>query len=133
MKPGTRVGCDFAHAIVDDHTRLAYVELHDDEKAPTVTPIRAVNLLGRTARRRGSGRGDRDTLAVQIRQVGFFWPGMYVDRAVPPQPGPPRRPRMRAATVAVPGESVPLRERRPCHCKPLASKIDASVKMGRMN
>jgi transposase InsO family protein len=31
------VGYDFAHAIVDDHSRLAYVELHDDEKAETVT------------------------------------------------------------------------------------------------
>ena len=33
----TRVGYDYAHAIVDDHTRLAYVELHNDEKAATVT------------------------------------------------------------------------------------------------
>src|SRR5262245_31279308 len=33
----TLVGYDFAHAIVDDHSRLAYVELHDDEKAATVT------------------------------------------------------------------------------------------------
>jgi transposase InsO family protein len=31
------VGYDFAHAIVDDHSRLAYVELHKDEKAATVT------------------------------------------------------------------------------------------------
>jgi transposase InsO family protein len=31
------IGYDFAHAIVDDHSRLAYVELHDDEKAATVT------------------------------------------------------------------------------------------------
>ena len=31
------VGSDYAHAIVDDHTRLAYVELHDNEKATTVT------------------------------------------------------------------------------------------------
>jgi transposase len=37
MRPETRVGYDFAHAIVDDHSRLAYVELHDDEKAETVT------------------------------------------------------------------------------------------------
>jgi transposase InsO family protein len=37
MEPGTRVGFDFAHAIVDDHSRLAYVELHTDEKAATVT------------------------------------------------------------------------------------------------
>jgi len=33
----TRVGYDYAHAIVDDHSRLAFVELHDDEKAQTVT------------------------------------------------------------------------------------------------
>ncbi len=37
MRPKTRVGYDYAHAIVDDHSRLAYVELHDDEKAATVT------------------------------------------------------------------------------------------------
>ena len=29
-------GYSYAHAIVDDHTRLAYVELHDDERADTV-------------------------------------------------------------------------------------------------
>jgi transposase InsO family protein len=33
----TRVGYDYAHAIVDDHSRLAFVELHDDEKSVTVT------------------------------------------------------------------------------------------------
>jgi transposase InsO family protein len=33
----SRVGYDYAHAIVDDHSRLAYVELHPDEKAATVT------------------------------------------------------------------------------------------------
>jgi transposase InsO family protein len=33
----SRIGYDFAHAIVDDHSRLAYVELHQDEKAATVT------------------------------------------------------------------------------------------------
>src|SRR5213594_870262 len=37
MRPETRVGCDYAHAIVDDHSRLAYVELHGDERAQTVT------------------------------------------------------------------------------------------------
>ena len=37
MAPETRVGYDFCHAIVDDHTRLAYVELHPDERAQTVT------------------------------------------------------------------------------------------------
>jgi transposase InsO family protein len=37
MRPETRVGYDYVHAIVDDHSRLAYVELHDDERASTVT------------------------------------------------------------------------------------------------
>ena len=37
MRPETRVGYDYAHAIVDDHSRLAYVELHPDERAVTVT------------------------------------------------------------------------------------------------
>jgi transposase InsO family protein len=31
------LGYDYGHAIVDDHSRLAYVELHDDERAATVT------------------------------------------------------------------------------------------------
>jgi transposase InsO family protein len=37
MRAETRVGCDYAHAILDDHSRLAFVELHEDEKAATVT------------------------------------------------------------------------------------------------
>jgi transposase InsO family protein len=31
-----RVGYDYAHAIVDDHSRFAYAELLDDERAETV-------------------------------------------------------------------------------------------------
>jgi transposase InsO family protein len=32
----TRIGYDFAHAVVDDHSRLAYAELLPDERAVTV-------------------------------------------------------------------------------------------------
>jgi len=31
-----RDGLDIVHAIIDDHSRLAYAEIHDDAKAPTV-------------------------------------------------------------------------------------------------
>jgi transposase InsO family protein len=31
-----RVGYEFAHSIIDDHTRVAYTELHPDERAATV-------------------------------------------------------------------------------------------------
>jgi transposase InsO family protein len=45
MRPQTRVGYDYAHALVDDHSRLAYVELHDDERAATVTAFLARALV----------------------------------------------------------------------------------------
>jgi transposase InsO family protein len=32
-----RVGWEYVHSIVDDRSRLAYSEIHDDETAPTVT------------------------------------------------------------------------------------------------
>jgi len=32
-----RVGWEFCHSIIDDHSRLAYTELHRDEQAATVT------------------------------------------------------------------------------------------------
>jgi transposase InsO family protein len=56
MRPQTRVGYDYAHALVDDRSRLAYVELHDDERATTVTAFleRALAFFaehGITARR----------------------------------------------------------------------------------
>jgi len=31
------IGWEFCHSTIDDHTRLAYTEIHPDEKAPTVT------------------------------------------------------------------------------------------------
>jgi transposase InsO family protein len=36
-----RVGYDFVHAVVDDHSRLAYAEIHDDERAQTVVAFLA--------------------------------------------------------------------------------------------
>jgi transposase InsO family protein len=56
MRPETRVGYDYAHAIVDDHSRLAYVELHPDERAATVTgfverALRFYERQGITAKR----------------------------------------------------------------------------------
>jgi hypothetical protein len=49
MSAETRVGYDFAHAIVDDHSRLAYVELLPVEKAASITP---------SSRARSAGSGD---------------------------------------------------------------------------
>ena len=45
MRPETRVGYDFAHAIVDDHSRLAYVELHNDETRSDSHRLRCAGAL----------------------------------------------------------------------------------------
>ena len=34
-KRNTKIGFDFVHSMVDDHTRLAYSEIHDDERGDT--------------------------------------------------------------------------------------------------
>jgi transposase len=34
-RAGTRVGSEYVHAAIDDHTRLAYAEIHSDEKTTT--------------------------------------------------------------------------------------------------
>ena len=63
MSAETRVGYDYAHAIVDDHSRLAYVELHDDERAATVTGFveraLAFYVKNRSLRELLTGRGIR--------------------------------------------------------------------------
>ena len=37
LEKRARVGWEFCHSIIDHHTRLAYTEIHPDEKAATVT------------------------------------------------------------------------------------------------
>jgi len=39
-----RIGFDYVHSLVDDHSRLAYSEIHDDEQGPT-----CANFLMRAA------------------------------------------------------------------------------------
>lgn len=36
-KKRAKIGFDYVHSVVDDHTRLAYSEIHDDEQGATVT------------------------------------------------------------------------------------------------
>jgi transposase InsO family protein len=41
MRSETRVGYDFVHAVVDDHSRLAYAEIHPDERTATAVAFLA--------------------------------------------------------------------------------------------
>ena len=56
----TKIGYDYVHTAIDDHTRLAYCEIHDDEKDPTCAGVPAPRAgLVRRPRRRRSPRPDR--------------------------------------------------------------------------
>jgi transposase len=76
MRARTRVGYDYAHAIVDDHSRLAYVELHADERASTVTrfverALRYFDQHGITAKRLMT---DNAFAYVKNRSRASSWP-----------------------------------------------------------
>jgi transposase InsO family protein len=51
------LGFDYVHAVIDDHSRLAYAEIHDDEKGATAAAVllRAAEFFGRN----GISRIDR--------------------------------------------------------------------------
>ena len=52
-----RIGFDYVHSVVDDHSRLAYSEILDDEKADTCAAFfeRAVDVLRRPRHHRSNG------------------------------------------------------------------------------
>ena len=66
-----RVGWEFVHSIVDDCSRLAYSEIHDDEKAATVTAFteRALDFFL-----------DHGIVAERLMTDNWLGPGAAVDR-----------------------------------------------------
>jgi hypothetical protein len=53
-----RVGCEFAHSAIDDHSRLVSTELHRDEKVATVAAVtaRAIAFFAGHGSRSSAGR-----------------------------------------------------------------------------
>ena len=96
----TRVGYDFAHAIVDDHSRLAYVELHDDEKAATVTGF-VERALAFFAEHGIIGEAADDRQRLQLRQEPL------AARAARPPRHPPPDHRALPATHQRQGRALP--------------------------
>ena len=85
-----RVGYEFAHSIVDDHTRLAYSELHPDERAETVVAFTARALaffeeLGISPRRLMTDNAFVYTKAAELR-------ALLAKRAIGHLTTQPRRP-----------------------------------------
>ena len=87
-------GYDYAHAIVDDHTRLAYVELLDDERAATVVAFtkRALRFF--------------EEHGIQLRRL-------MTDKRLGLHPQPrPTQPAQRAWDQADPHETLPATHER---------------------
>jgi transposase InsO family protein len=86
-----RVGWEFCHSMIDDHSRLAYTEIHPDEKAPTVVAFteRALAFFadhGITAR-----RVQTDNAWTYIHNRGLR--ELFCDRAIAHRTIPPRTPK----------------------------------------
>ncbi|MBA3366545.1 MAG: transposase, partial [Actinobacteria bacterium] len=110
MRPETRVGYDYAHAIVDDHSRLAYVELHDDEKAATVTAFveRALSFFaehGIIAKRLMTDNGFSYVKNRSLREL-LTHEGTRHLTTEPPQPRSPMRLHYRHGDMGALPESV---------------------------
>ena len=86
-----RVGWEFCHSMIDDHSRLAYTEIHRDEQAATVTAFveRALDWFaghGISARRLQT-----DNAWTYVRNRGLR--DLLAERAIPHRTIPPRTPK----------------------------------------
>jgi transposase len=86
-----RVGWEFCHSMIDDHSRLAYTEIHPDENAATVTAFveRALGFFagyGITAK-----RVQTDNAFVYVRNRSLR--ELLADRGIEHRRIPPRTPK----------------------------------------
>src|SRR5215213_2379522 len=86
-----RVGHEFAHSIVDDHSRLAYTELHPDERAPTVTAFVARALAFFAAHGIAAKRLQTDNAFAYVKNRSLR--ELLARRAIEHRTIPPRTPK----------------------------------------
>ena len=119
-----KIGTAFVHTVLDDHSRVAYAEIHDDETAATATAVlrRRGGLVRRPRRHRRAGAlGQRlglplPPLARHLRRARHHpeadpplpAPDQRQDRTLPPHPG-----RRLGLPPALPSESPAEKPCRP--------------------
>lgn len=86
-----RVGYEIAHSIIDDHSRLAYTELHRDEKAATVVAFLDRALQFYTAHGIAVSRLQTDNALTYIRNRGLA--ELLAARNIQHRRIPPRTPK----------------------------------------
>ena len=87
----TRVGWEFCHSIIDDHTRLAYTEIHPDEKADTVTAFVHRALAFYAAHDINPQRLQTDNAWIYVRNNNLR--DLLADRKIRHRRIPPRTPK----------------------------------------
>ena len=87
-----RIGYDFLHACVDDHSRVAYVEVHPDERGETTSAF----LL-----RVGAFFAERGVAIERVMTDNFL---LHAFGGVQRSPGHPRRPSRVDPRVQAPGQ-----------------------------
>ena len=145
-------GLDIVHAIVDDHSRLAYAEIHEDQKAVTVVGFleRALAFYashGITPKRLMTDNGWQYARSRDLRRLlerhrhpapqnqALPTPHQRQGRALPPDDGPRMgirarlqltpRPRRRSATLAPPLQHTAATQldRRPTPDQPHSQRV----------
>ena len=86
-----RVGKQFAHSIIDDHSRLAFTELHDDERAATVTAFVERALVFFAAHDVRAKRLQTDNAWIYVHNRALA--GLLADHRIEHRRIPPRTPK----------------------------------------
>jgi transposase InsO family protein len=85
------VGYEFAHSVIDDHSRLAYTELHPDERGPTVVAFFERALAFFAAHGIGPRRLQTDNAFVYTRNTALAH--LLGDHLIEHRTIPPRTPK----------------------------------------
>ena len=86
-----RVGWEFCHSMIDDHSRLAYTEIHRDEQAPTVTGFVERALAFFASHGISARRVQTDNAWAYVRNRGLR--ELLAARAITHRTIPPRTPK----------------------------------------
>jgi transposase InsO family protein len=86
-----RVGWEFCHSMIDDHSRLAYTEIHPDEQAPTVVAFvqRALAFFAEHAITARRVQTDNAWTYTHNRDLG----DLFAERGIRHRTIPPRTPK----------------------------------------
>ena len=86
-----RVGWEFCHSMIDDHSRLAFTEIHRDEQAPTVTGFVERALAFFASHGISARRVQTDNAWAYVRNRGLR--ELLAARAITHRTIPPRTPK----------------------------------------